>query len=594
MKECERRRKRRRRRNWEGKEERSSEGMVAIAVCVLLLLTRSCVQALVSRHLLHQHHTRVPPFSRNLIFKGIDLRSLQKESSPYCRLFSICSKSNSIEPQAESPLLTIEEKKKLYRSLDIDLMKISVPAFLSLAADPIASIVDTVCVGRLGDVEQAAMGLSLSAQYSIAKLYNDPLLKTSTSLVAGKTGDELEASVATALVSSVIIGFLQLLLFAFASGPILSLMGVPVGNEMRKPALKFLWWGAMGVPATTVMLVANGIFRGCGDTQTPLYSSLLGTFVNVVLDPLFVFTFNMGCAGASAATAIAQWASAIPLIWILHKRIVPIRIMGRDPQFYKDAFKSYLEAGVLLTLRSFAKISAYAVTSSAAARLGTIPMAAFSLTFNLGFAASQLCESISVAAQAILAREYPFQRSRRGRVAAAHVIRRALLLGFVVSSVVALAIIWKQDLILGQLTKAPTILETARVVMPMVLLTQLVKGLSYSTGGILLGGLDWMYSSTSMIGAALTSVITLIVLPRLSGEKSSVLLGNANGSWLTNGGKLTIKQVWQSLFVFMGMQVVVALVRVFSGTGPWANLPLLSDSKETAPNSTAVGDSPVE
>jgi hypothetical protein len=44
--------------------------------------------------------------------------------------------------------------------------------------------------------------------------------------------------------------------------------------------------------------------------------------------------------------------------------------------------------------------------------LGTVPMAAYSLTFNLGFATSQLCESISVAAQCLIARDIPLDSPR--------------------------------------------------------------------------------------------------------------------------------------------------------------------------------------
>jgi hypothetical protein len=47
----------------------------------------------------------------------------------------------------------------------------------------------TITIGRLGAAEQAGMGIAISAQYSIAKLYNDPLLKSSTSLVANKSGN---------------------------------------------------------------------------------------------------------------------------------------------------------------------------------------------------------------------------------------------------------------------------------------------------------------------------------------------------------------------------------------------------------------------
>ena len=92
------------------------------------------------------------------------------------------------------------------RKLDIEFIGVAAPAFVALAADPLASIIDAIFVGRLGAADQGAMGVAISSQYSVAKLYNDPLLKTSTSLVAGKEGDELEASVATAIVTSVVIG----------------------------------------------------------------------------------------------------------------------------------------------------------------------------------------------------------------------------------------------------------------------------------------------------------------------------------------------------------------------------------------------------
>ena len=98
----------------------------------------------------------------------------------------------------------------------------------------------------------------------------------------------------------------------------------------------------------------------------------------------------MGCAGAGAATAISQWCTIFPLLYLLNKSI-PIELNGGS-QFLKDAAVSYFNAGALIFLRTVSKIGAYSYTAAAAARLGPIPMAAYSLTFNLGFATSQLCE----------------------------------------------------------------------------------------------------------------------------------------------------------------------------------------------------------
>jgi Na+-driven multidrug efflux pump len=256
----------------------------------------------------------------------------------------------------------------------------------------------------------------------------------------------------------------------------------------------------------------------------------MGNIVNILLDPFLIFHCGMGCAGAGAATAFSQWVAAIPLLYLLNKA-VPIKIIGRDRAFFDAAFSSYLKAGGLIFLRTVAKIAAYTVTSSAAARLGTISMAAYSLTFNLGFATSQLCESVSIAAQALLAREFPFSNARR-KISAAHLIRRSLLLGFLISAALSGTTLWNQKNVLNQLTKSPEVFQAAAKIMPVVLLTQMIKGLAYSTGGIILGGLDWYWSSLGMqISAVVCIGLTYALPPSL---------------W----------NIWIALAGFMGIQVV--------------------------------------
>ena len=65
----------------------------------------------------------------------------------------------------------------------------------------------------------------------------------------------------------------------------------------------------------------------------------------------------------------------------------------------------------LVGLRRPAPWVVLVVAAAAAARLGSVQMAAYSLTFNLGFATSQLCESVSIASQALLARDVPFDEA---------------------------------------------------------------------------------------------------------------------------------------------------------------------------------------
>jgi putative MATE family efflux protein len=433
----------------------------------------------------------------------------------------------------------VEEKPEVVKKhIDREMLEVAIPAFIALAADPLASIVDAMYVGRLGAHHQAGMGIATSAQYSVAKLYNDPLLKTSTSLVAGKKGEELSASVATAISSAILIGILQCLVFVFFSTNIMFRMGVSQQSDMLQPALSYLRWRALGIPASTVLLVSNSIFRGRGDTKTPLYCTVAGNLANIILDPILIFGLKMECGGAGAATAISQWITAIPLLYYLHKAI-PFNIFRKDNKFLSSAFSAYFKAGGLILIRTIAKVSSYAFTAAAAARLGTVPMAAYSLTFNLGFATSQLCESISIATQALLARDMPLD-SEKKKLMASHVIKRSMLAGFLVSGGLTITTLLNQAAVINKLTSTPSVFAVAKDIMPVVLATQVFKGLAYSTGGILLGGLDWGWSTLSMIVASIVCVTTVTILPP------------------------SLWNIWVALAAFMASQVLYSAYIVMS------------------------------
>ena len=440
-------------------------------------------------------------------------------------------------------VLTPEAVKEVRRGLDREFLNISIPAFVGLTTEPLLSFVEGVLVARLGAAEQAGMGISSFAQYSVAKLYNDPLLKTTTSLVAGKSGLELSASVSSAIITAIVIGFSQAIIYILFAGQILKIMRVSTLSDMYLPAYHYLRWRALGVPASTVFLVANGIFRGRGDTKTPLMYTSLGTFLNLSLDFFLMFTCKMGLSGAGLAFAFSQWLTVIPLLFLLNKSI-PFRLVGLEKGFFKFAMASYLRAGSLILLRTIAKISTYTIASSSAASLGTIAMAAYSLTFSLGFTAAQLLESLAIAAQALLARDMPLDSERR-RVSARHVIWRSLQSGLLVSLGLTAFTVINLPSIMQQMTKSPDVRVAALQVIPIVLLTQIFKGVSSSTGGVLLGGLDWTWSTVGMITSSILSILAVTILPK------------------------TLTNLWLSLAIFTSVQVVTALGRIYSNTGPW-------------------------
>lgn len=85
----------------------------------------------------------------------------------------------------------------------------------------------------------------------------------------------------------------------------------------------------------------------------------------------------------------------------LHRK-VKIDVLGQLKAL-GSSLKAYIKAGSLILFRTLGKVLAYSVCARQAALLGPVAAAAYNLTFQLGFATTQLCEAVAVAVQTLLA-----------------------------------------------------------------------------------------------------------------------------------------------------------------------------------------------
>ena len=138
-----------------------------------------------------------------------------------------------------------EDVPQLKRRLSREFLRIGIPALIQLAAEPLAALVDTAYLGRLGPEILGGAGVAVSAQYAVSKLYNDPLLRTSISLVAtqdGKTASagggerdrrkELSVAVSSALVLAAVVGLVQLVVYTIFCRSITMAMGLTPQSPM--------------------------------------------------------------------------------------------------------------------------------------------------------------------------------------------------------------------------------------------------------------------------------------------------------------------------------------------------------------------------
>jgi Na+-driven multidrug efflux pump len=116
-----------------------------------------------------------------------------------------------------------------------------------------------------------------------------------------------------------VLGLLETLLLVLSAKPILGYMGVTPDSAMMKPALQYLVLRSLGAPAVLLSLAMQGVFRGLKDTKTPLYATVAGDAINIVLDPIFMFVFQYGVRGAAIAHVISHvWWNILQIFYCIH------------------------------------------------------------------------------------------------------------------------------------------------------------------------------------------------------------------------------------------------------------------------------------
>ncbi|XP_017622295.1 protein DETOXIFICATION 44, chloroplastic isoform X1 [Gossypium arboreum] len=438
--------------------------------------------------------------------------------------------------------------------ISLEILSIALPAALALAADPIASLVDTAFVGHLGSVELAAVGVSVSIFNLVSKLFNVPLLNITTSFVAeeqalnskSKDDGELEhqgkkvlPSVSTSLALAAGLGIAEAVVLSVGSGFLMNIMGIPMDSSMRGPAEQFLTWRAFGAPPVVIALAAQGTFRGFKDTKTPLYAIGAGTLLNAILDVILIFPFGFGVGGAAVATVISEYLIAIILLWELNGKVELI-----SPKIDWSKVSLYLKSGGLLIGRTIATLGTLTLATSLAARQGPIPMAGHQICVQIWLAVSLLTDALALSGQALLATNYSQANYQQARKVIYSVLKQ---IGLATGFPLAVFLFIGFEALSGLFTTDAEVLQIAWSGTLFVAGSQPVNAIAFVLDGLYYGVSDYEYAAVSMVVVGLISSAFLLVAAPL----------------------FSVAGVWTGLFLFMTLRVVAGLWRLGTKSGPW-------------------------
>lgn len=328
-----------------------------------------------------------------------------------------------------------EEKVKYMTTAPVRRLvcSLAVPTIISMLVTSFYNMADTFFVGKINTSATAAVGVVFSVMAFIQAL-GFFFGHGSGNYISRKLGAG-EYEVASVMAST---GFA----YAFACGLLVTALGLvfleplscllgstPTILPYTKSYLKIILFGA---PFMTSSLVLNNQLRFQGSASYAMVGIVTGAVINIILDPLLIFSFHMGIAGAAAATVSSQIIS-FGLLWAGSRRggniVIHFRNFSRDLYYLKEIVRGGLPS---LCRQGLASISVTCM-NQAAGIYGDAAIAGMSIVGRISMFANSALIGFGQGFQPVCGMNYGAGKMERVREAYFFCVKYAFVFLVVIS-----------------------------------------------------------------------------------------------------------------------------------------------------------------
>jgi len=397
-------------------------------------------------------------------------------------------------------------------TLDRRIVALALPALGALAVEPLYLLVDTAIVGRLGTIPLGGVALASTVLVSAVWVFNF-LAYGTTSRVAFLTGrNEPRAGAEVAVQGlwlSLGIGAVLVVAVITAARPVGALLGGE--GAVLDAAVTYLRISAAGVPGVLVALVGNGYLRGLADTRTPLVVVVAANGVNVVLELVLVYGFDLGVAGSAWSTVAAQYLAAGWFLLLLGRSFATT---GAARTVNWGGIGGLVSAGRRLFVRTAALLATVALATAVAARLGPATLAGHHIALQVHLFLAMVLDALAVPGQILVATAL----GAGDRAGAVTVAGRLVRLGLVTGAGLGAATLAAAPFLPHAFTADAAVAGRATAALLVVALAQVPAAVAFVLDGVLVGAADYGFLQWSLLaGLALFVPMALAVAawPRL-------------------------------------------------------------------------------
>lgn len=314
------------------------------------------------------------------------------------------------------------------------LLRMSVPLIVSLLISSFYNLIDAAWVSGLGADALAGVGF-FTPIFMVLVGFGNGLGAGASFAISKYIGEEDKVKADNASIHSILLDIivsliLTIVLLVFLN-PTLRIMGA---GQTISYAIDY---GMVLLMGSIFIILSNalyGIFRGEGDSKRPMYAMIASAILNIVLDPIFIYTLNLGVRGAAIATLIsAVFVIMILIYWFYVKKDTYLKPDLSNFDFNKSISRDIINVGIPASIQLLNNAFFAAVFSALLVYVGsTDSVAVYSTGWRIVIITTTPLLAIGTALISVIAANYGAKNYKNIQIVHRYAMKVSLVIAIVV------------------------------------------------------------------------------------------------------------------------------------------------------------------
>ena len=329
-----------------------------------------------------------------------------------------------------------DKKIKLLKEEPVSkaILKLSVPMVMGMMIQVLYNLVDTYFIGKLGDPNQlAAANISLPVfmmLMAIAGIVGSGSSSYISRCLGNKDYKEANKTISIATGILIVMSIVVMIGGVFISPTLATMLGGK--GDTYTYTYKYIVIMFIGAIPVMCSYALGQLLRSEGNIMQSVIGLTLGTVVNIVLDPILIFGFNLEISGAAIATVIGQTSTLLYFMYAFIKGKTTLKINLKSFKYDKNIFREIFTIGVPASLNQMLMGFATVIANNIAVNYGTLTVAGMGVAMKIMTIGTFVFMGFSAGCQPLVGYNYGCDNIPR--------VKEIIKKGIIITSIIGLSL----------------------------------------------------------------------------------------------------------------------------------------------------------